>query len=48
MPNKKVHTIPKLGFVDRRSVLERLKLKADYHYYVLGTFEILILVNGKC
>ena len=30
----------------RRSVFEPPKPKVDYHYYVLGTLEILILVKS--
>ena len=43
---KEVHTIPKLGFVDRRGVFEPPKPKVDYHYYVFGTLEISILVKS--
>ena len=43
---KKAHTIPKLGFVDRRGVFEPPKPKVDYLYYVFGTLEIFILVKS--
>ena len=42
----KIHTIPKLGFVDRRGVFEPPKPKVDYLYYVSGTLEIFILVKS--
>ena len=44
--NKRIHTIPKLGFVDRRGVFEPPKLKVDCHYYVFGTLEVVILVKS--
>ena len=43
---QKIHTISKLGFVDRRGVFEPPKLKVDYHYFVFGTLEPLILVKS--
>ena len=42
----KIDTFSKLGFVHRRSVFEPPEPKVDYHYYVFGTLEILILVKG--
>jgi len=43
----KVSTFSKLGFVHRRGVFEPPKPKVDYHNYVLGTLEILILVKSS-
>jgi len=45
-PKKKIHTIPKLGFVGRRGVFEPPKLKVDYLYYVFGTVEPFILLRS--
>ena len=42
----KINTFSKLGFVHRRNVFEPPEPKVDYHYYVFGTLEILILVKG--
>ena len=42
----KVDTFSKLGFVHRRNVFEPPKPKVDYHYYVFGTLEIIILVKS--
>jgi len=44
---KKIGTLSKLGFVDRRNVFELPKPKVDYAYYVVVTLETLLFMTNE-